>query len=57
MAADARALDVRCDYCGALPGEHCYVYDRLIGERWGFRKPHAARLRAAEKAREEKTNE
>jgi hypothetical protein len=55
----AQALKVACGYCGALPGERCYVYDRLIGERWGSsRKPHAARVRAAEAAeRAEKEKE
>lgn len=56
MSGDlAQALKVACGYCGALPGERCYVYDRLIGERWGSRKPHAARVRAAE--REERGKE
>ena len=59
MSGDlAQALKVACGYCGALPGERCYVYDRLIGERWGSRKPHAARVHvaaAAERAEKEKT--
>ena len=49
------ALTVACDYCGRSAGYPCQRFDRLIGCWWGERKPHAARVRAAE--REERGKE
>ena len=48
------ALTVACDYCGRSAGYPCQQFDRLIGCWWGERKPHAARVKAAERAEKEK---
>jgi len=37
-------LKVTCPFCWALPGERCYA-----GRRYIQRKPHVARVRAAER--------
>ena len=55
MTAPAKGpLDVKCEFCGARPGERCRTKDRLIGDwypdRW---RPHAARVRAAQLRQEE----
>ena len=52
MSADP--LSVACPYCGRSAGYPCQQFDRLIGSWWGERKPHAARVRAAEKAGKER---
>ena len=57
MTASAKGpLDVKCEFCGARPGERCRTKDRLIGDwypdRW---QPHAARVRAA-RLRQKGTN-
>ena len=54
MSGKAEALAVECPFCWASAGERCYP---TAGPRYRRTpKPHAARLRAAEKAREEKRN-
>ena len=51
MTAPAKGpLDVKCEFCGARPGERCRTKDRLIGDWYPDRRqPHAARVRLAEK--------
>ena len=58
MTAPAKGpLDVKCEFCGARPGERCRTKDRLIGDWYPDRRqPHAARVRLAERAEKEKTN-
>ena len=55
MSAPAKPdpLGVACPYCGASPQERCSTNPNRIRD-WRWCKPHAARLRAAEKARKEK---
>lgn len=53
----ADPLKVPCPYCGRSAGYMCQQFDRLIGCWWGERKPHAARIRAAEGALAEKKRE
>lgn len=53
MSAPRDVLAVECPYCGSSPQERCSTNPNRIRD-WRWCKPHAARLRAAEKAREEK---
>ena len=43
-------LGVECPYCSAVALTECFRYDRRSGGRWGYRAPHAARVRRAESA-------
>ena len=57
MTAPAKPdpLGVECPYCSAVALVECFRYNRRSGDRWGYRKPHAARVRRAEKeARDER---
>jgi hypothetical protein len=40
---------VECPYCSAVALVACFRYNRRSGDRWGYREPHAARVRRAEK--------
>lgn len=55
----AEPLDVKCPYCDRGVWYPCAAFDTISKRWWGERKPHAARVRAAEaaeRAEKEKTN-
>ena len=43
-------LDFRCDYCLAEPGNPCRTLAPLMYLSFEAKKPHVARVRAAEEA-------
>lgn len=59
MSGKAEALAIECPYCRALPTIGCRSIPHYRGPMdawtdWHEREAHTARVRAAEKAREEK---
>ena len=50
----AEPLSVKCPVCGANPRGRCMSNPGAYRHLLKYRLPHAARVRAAEKAREEK---
>ncbi len=56
MTASAKPdpLVVACPYCSAIRFRACFLWDRRSTSWWGSRKPHAARVKAAERAEKEK---
>jgi hypothetical protein len=42
-------LKVECPYCSAIRFSPCSLFDRRARCWWGYREPHAARVRRAEK--------